>query len=264
MIPKEEIEELLPFRESQIGAHTDLLLVRDQITGACSQASCLYVTFQGNEYEVSCDHVLKPNADYFTGAKRLVNPRIDEGDSHGVPPIRLIGSSASMDLAVFDRSGLDLQKVPATSYDLDANPITFECAARNENVLSFIYGVAGFAAEGLQCPDGLVFVNAPIYTAHGPIKSVNEDLIVGDFAEAELVALNAKHFPKIADFKPTGGARHLGGMSGSGLWVHADERFHLAGVLLGADSEFDRTKEHLIRFTPVWRLKEWLKEVADG
>lgn len=48
-------------------------------------------------------------------------------------------------------------------------------------------------------------------------------------------------------------------MSGSGLWVHWGDEFHLAGVLRGREKGSDTKGSHIIEFTPVWRLVEWVR-----
>jgi hypothetical protein len=250
-------------QESQIGLHTDFVLVRNTETGECGQASCLHVLFEGIDCTISCQHVLRPKAEYYTGARRLPVDCITKNDEEkpGVPSLRLLAESAKLDLALFDHPGLDLESIPKRSYALGEGAVTFERTLRNKGTVSFIYGTPGFATRGTQYPDGMVYVNTPIYRACGPIVSVEADRITADFAEAILFELNTKDAQQLEGFRISGGARDLGGMSGSGLWIHDRLRFRLAGVLRGPEAGSDMTHSHIIEFTPVWSLEEWMKSV---
>lgn len=256
---KQEIEAFLPLRESQITAFTDSMLLRNTQTGACGLASCIYVEWNGTPYAISCHHVLEEKREYIAGAKRVTGKTIDEEDSHAVAPLSLIGSDKSLDLALFDLNGLTLSSIPKQAHPLAQSRIDFERAKRNLQTVAFIHAVPGFGSRGIQYEDGLVFMQSPIYSAYGPIVEVSEDLIVADFAERELGELNVKDFPHLRDFTPTGGARDLSGMSGSGLWVFCTGGFALAGVLLGPEKNNDPKSQHLIRFTPIWKLVQWLE-----
>jgi len=254
-----EIAEYLPLRDSQLTSHTDSVLLRDKTTGKCGLGSCVYIEWKGLPYAVSCHHVLNANREYFTGAKRLTKPMIEEGDSHAVPPLHLIDSNKTVDLALFDLNGLSLPTIPKQSYSLGENQISLKKTEQNLGTAAFIHGVPGFSARVFQYPDGSVYADIPVYSAWGPIVEVSGEAIVVDFAEREVSELNDKDFPHLKDLKPTGGTRDLGGMSGSGLWVIGGDRFHLAGILLGPAEENQPETQHLIRFTPVWRLIGWLE-----
>jgi hypothetical protein len=53
--------------------------------------------------------------------------------------------------------------------------------------------------------------------------------------------------------------RDLEGISGSGLWMILDGKVCLVGIVLGRE-DAPRDK-HLIRVTPVWILRDWLRQV---
>ena len=255
MITKEEITPLLSLREEQIGSHTDTLLIRNIGDGACGQASCLYLRFNGHNYAVSCSHVVKDKSEYFTGSKRLRGTPIEKAGSHRVPPLQLIRSDSALDLAAFTHFGLDLAKIPKCAYDLSSSPFTYENTAKDIGTLSFIYGVPAFLSYAIPRPDEGVYLCLPIYTVCGPITQVCREWILADFPENEPDEVN----PEITDFAATGGARDISGMSGSGLWVMCEDRFHLSGILSHRTSGYDTSSSHIISFTPVWVLKAWLQ-----
>lgn len=256
-----KIHEFLPLREAQISAFTDSMLLRDTSDGACGLASCLYIEWKGKVYALSCHHVLAESRKYISGAKRLQKNVIDESDTQGVRPFKLIAENDTLDLALFSLEGLDISTIPKSAYELSDNAIDSQLAAENLQTVSFIHAVAGFGAKGTQYEDGLVYMSLPIYSAYGPIVEVSENLIVADFAEKELIELNEKDFPKLKDFQPTQGTRDLSGMSGSGLWVIGGDRFVLLGILLGPTEDNDPETEHKIRFTPIWKVGSWLESL---
>ena len=258
---KREIEPFLPLRELQITAFTDSMLLRNTETGACGQASCLFIEWKGTAYAVSCHHTLAELQEYIVGAKRLKGKAIKEDDTHEVAPLRLLGSDETLDLALFDLNGLTLLNIPKRAYSLSESRIDLKTTTKHLGGGAFIHGVPGFGTRGTQYDDGLVFLKCPIYSAYGPIVEVYEDLIVADFAEMELSELNDKDFPYLKDLEPTGGTRNLSGMSGSGLWVICNGGFVLLGILLGPTEDNRAKIEHRIRFTPVWKLIKWLEQL---
>jgi hypothetical protein len=260
---QEQAGNLLQFRESQILCHTDIVIVRETTTGKCGQASCLFLRCNNMEYAVSCAHILKPGSEYFTGAKRLNTDRIPEGVYNEVAPLKLVNESRSDDLAVFTHDGLKVSRIPKEHYTVEHSPVDYEAMIKNIGTLSFILGAPGAFTQGIQYPDGLVYVEADLYSAYGPIVSVDENRIIADFAERELVSINERS-ERLKDFVPTGGARDLGGMSGSGLWVYATNRFHLAGVLRGRETGSDPMNSHRIEFTPIWKLRALLNHRAPA
>lgn len=260
---EDEANARLVDQESQVGPFVDFLLVRNVETGACGQASCLHVSFQGKDYAVTCHHVLKPKAEYYTGPHRLATDQITEEDDKkpGIPPLRLVADSVELDLALFEQPGLDLPSIPKRSYPLSEGIITFEQAEKNKGTVGYIYGVPGFATRGFQYPDETVYLSTPIYRAYGPIVSVEAKRITADFAERKLLELHTREAPQLEAFQVSGGARDLGGMSGSGLWVHDGQRFHLAGVLKGREPGSCTLNTHTIEFTPIWSVVQWIKSV---
>lgn len=261
MTIQREIERYLPLREEQMGSFTDSILIRNTVTGACGLASCTYVEWRGTPYAVSCHHILREGHEYISGARRISGSRIDEEDSHEVAPLTFINSDADLDLSVFDLNRLHLDSVPKRAYDINADDFSLDRISRNLQCVSFIHGVPGFSNQGIQYHDGLVFMSSPVYSAYGPIVEVTNDLIVGDFAETECIELNTAAFPQLNGFEPNRGTRNLSGMSGSGLWVISSESFAFLGTLIGEAQGNNRISEHRIRFTPVWKLREWLASV---
>lgn len=258
---KREIAHFEPLKKAQIEAFTDSVLLRSTDTGACGLGSCVYIEWMGTAYAISCQHILAENREYITGAKRLTSNIISENDSHAVAPIELIDSDKTFDLALFTLGGIDLPSIPKRAYALGENLLNSENTAKSVGSVSFIHAVPGFTLKAGQYEDGLVFLKCPIYAACGPIVEVSEDLIVGDFAEQELIEINLKDCPELKDFQPNGGTRDLSGMSGSGLWVICGDRFVLLGILLGSTADNKTASEHRIRFTPIWKVIAWLKSL---
>lgn len=258
---KRQIALFLPRREAEMGGFTDSVLLRSLDNGACGLASCLYVEWKGRAYAISCHHALAEGREYIAGARRLQGATIDEGGSNEVAPLSLLASDSALDLALFDLNGLGLPSIPKRAYPLAENGFTSTTTAGIIRCVAFIHAVPGFAMRGFQYPDELVFSQFPIYSAYGPIVDVSDEVIVADFAEVELIELESDAFPHLADFTPNGGTRDLSGMSGSGLWVISEDRFQLIGVLLGTDSRNDPQNQHLIRFTPIWKVVAWLESL---
>jgi hypothetical protein len=258
---QEQANNLLQFMESQILCHTDIVLIREMTTGQCGQASCIFVSYHGMKYAVSCRHILKPNSECFTGARRVQTDQIPDGAYNDVPPLKLARQSQPDDLAIFTHDGLRASEIPKVHYAADHLTVNYGAMIKNVRPCSFILGAPGAFTRGTQWKeDGLVYLEADLYTAYGPIVSVTENRIVANFAETELIYLN-ENSKRMQGFVPTEGARDLSGMSGSGLWVYATNRFHLAGILIGRVKGSDTTSAHLIEFSPIWKVRELLISV---
>lgn len=259
---KEEILNLLPLRDGQIGIYTDTVLIRDKSSGKCGLGSCIYIMWSGEQYAITCAHCVPDGSECIAGAKRLEKAQLPTKAEHSVAPLKLIKKDEGLDLALMKVEGIDLNSVPAECYAIEDNHINFDLLSRSGvGAVSFIHGVPGFLTSGDQCPDGVVFLSAPIYSAHGPIIEITETKIIADFAEKECVEANTKAYPKIAHVKLTGGARGLGGMSGSGLWGFDGKRFQLLGMLLGKEAGNNDETEHKIKFLPIWKIKAWIAKV---
>lgn len=258
-----EMLELFPLRNSQICIYTDTLLVRNTDSGACGLGSCIYIEWRGQNYALTCSHVLKPDHEYFAGAKRL-NGRLDEEPDHAVPPLKVIDRDSILDIALLNIDALDLAAIPVECYEIAACQSDLNRVLKNRDTAALICAVPGFATRGTQYVDGVVYLSAPILSAYGPIVDATDNKIVADFAEKELIECDTKSFPQLAELQLTGGTRHLGGMSGSGLWVYNGSRFELLGMLLGLDDKNDPKHEHRIKFLPIWKIKAWLQKILGG
>ena len=265
MTVEEQGKMLLGNLDSQVGPCTDFLLKRDPAGGNCGHASCVHVSVDGREFSVSCQHVLRPNLLYYTGPTQLKIDQITDEDMRkpAVPPLQLVAECAMLDLALFKHPGLDLAKISKRSFVLGPDTLTFERASWNKGSLGFIWGTPGFAARMAEYTDGAVYVNTPVYKAYGPIVTVEVDRITADFAETKLIELKNAAGSPIEGIQATRGARDLSGMSGSGLWVRWDSNFHLAGILRAREKGSDTIASHIIEFTPVWRLTEWVRGLGS-
>lgn len=259
---KTRIEPLLALRESQIGLFTDTVLKVDKTSGQVGQASCVYINWENKIYALSCQHILKPNCIYYSGAKK-VDVSATHFEAHNVPALNLVASNENLDLALFDLNGLDISSIPRSAYDILGVTFSRESVQKNLTCVSFIHGVPGFASSVIELSKGQVYMEAPIYSAYGPLVSVTDDVVVADFAEADLLEVDTKTYPQLKGFQASGGARDLRGMSGSGLWVPRATSFKLLGILLGRDPSTDPSSQHKIRFTPIWKVVEWLEKIVS-
>ncbi len=254
-IPEGEALLALQLVSGTAAVHTDVLMYGAPGSGNVGLASCLHVRRGGRDLVVTCHHVAATAPACFTTPRRLVKDMVEEGDRRKVQQLTMITSSKELDLALFEGATLDLAAAGRSRYDLTKSAWFTERRLTPDGTAGFIYGLWGEKASVCSYPDGLVYVNAPIYSGVGPIVGVEERLLVVDVAEIKFLYLSDR-FKKET---PTGGVRELHGISGSGLWMILDHQVCLAGVVLGRKPK--RDGEHLIRVTPAWALVTWLDHV---
>lgn len=173
-----------------------------------------------------------------------------------------VSRSEPFDLAIFQHDDDVSQNSPNHWYELSKSSI-FSEQSDLVDLLSYIHGVWGESSSMYQHPlSGLLDYFLQSYTGFGPIIEVSGKEIIADFAEKEFVEEPSEEVKKrIPDFELSGGVRDISGCSGSGLWVHTKEGVRLLGILLGRKE--GRSDEHLIRFTPVWKLIEFVEDNFD-
>jgi hypothetical protein len=173
----------------------------------------------------------------------------------------LVSTCEELDLALFELPLSTLSGTGKRPFLLSTSDwITEERIHGELSTAAYICALHGSEAIIHQYGDGTVYLQAPLYSAIGPIVSCSSTEIVADFAENELLFANAAQFPQLANFVPTGGERHLGGISGSGLWVRQGESMFLAGVVQGRNP--GANDQHLVRPASIWAVRQWLAGVV--
>ncbi len=255
-----EIKELMHQFSITVSKYTDILLSLN-IEGKCVKlGSCIHIKAHDKDLAISCNHVAHQYSNYFSGLQRLKRDIIPENNKSRTPKIDLVYRSNEYDLTVFNSDSLSTEDSGKSRYNLcKSEQITLEICQKNISSLCYIYGILGSMTRSYTYPDGINYIQIPIYTAIGPIVSANNNKIVADFAEKEIYELNVKSFPHMDRISPTGGYRNIHGASGSGLWIQLANEILLAGVLVGSN-ERSSTK-HLIRFLPIWIVIEKIKEL---
>lgn len=258
---KEEARALQAIVNPVAKDHTDIVLRVPRVDENCGIASGVHVDFQDRKLLVSCHHVLKPEHDYFSCAQRLERDIVDDASPYRVSPLVLLDWSEELDLAVFDTTSVDLSHSKKRRYNLsNSGWLTFDRCRGDVGLAAFLYGLWGEKARRHVYEDGLVYLNAPIYTAIGPVTRIDPTLIIADMAEKELLYRNDA-ISAVRGTELTGGMRDLTGTSGSGLWIVAGKAPALFGLVLGRVDPCP-PGTHLMRFTPVWALLDWLSRAS--
>lgn len=261
-ISDQEVEQLLDEVGVFARKSTDIIIGINKAGKLTRFGSCLYLHWPENKADlgVTCNHVLKENVRYFVGAKRLEKPRIPRTSFHKVEAVDVIKRFPNDDLAFFNISRADLSVAKKSPLDIfQSSALTLDFFQRNLKNAMVIFGVPDFLAEFTEVSQGSIYSEMPIYAALGPLVEADEDKIIGDFTEQKLEYKNIGTFPKLENEQATGGKRDLGGMSGSGGWIKANEGILVAGILAGPHKATDTV--HLIRFVPVWKVISALKKL---
>lgn len=241
--------------------HTDIIIAVPKGGGAARPASCLHLEFKGRPLVVTCEHVLEHDHDYFTNPKRLQTNMVEES-RYKAASLSFLGSSPDLDLAVFDGVGVIQPESGKQTYRSNRSEwFSRDRLSPPDGTAVFLYGLLGNKTKGHQYADGLVYMQAPIYTGIGPLVEVTDNEMIGDFAEKKFLVLNDQAFPHLAGERPTGGVRDLVGTSGSGLWMILDKAPSLAAIVVGRRQS--PTGTHLVRATPAWSLLAWLETLLD-
>lgn len=255
-IDSREARAALSLVEAQCSKCTDIVLVAKEVTPhtlaqtALGSAVCLEV--DGQTVLVTCNHVVAKGEYHYCGPKRLGKPMMD-AESNGVARSPVLYRSTQLDLAVLRYGRGAEEKDP---WPLEhANDVDYAFLEPQIGTAAFILGVWGEQTRAASYPDGQLYIEAPRYAGIGPLRTVTELELVGDFAEVEILS-RSPELERLADIQPTGGVRNLKGISGSGLWMILDGEPLLVGIVHGPND--GRVDEHLIRATPVWVLRDWL------
>lgn len=231
--------------------------------GRAGLGSAVLMTFGDHLVAVTCAHVVPEGSRFFVGPHRLARNLIPDDVPEPFLESEVIARNPELDLALLRLPASHLGRTGKSSFSADrCEFVTESLLGRNLGVATVVCGLWGKECEIFQYPDGLVYLQAPLYTSLGPLKSVTDDQLVADHAEVEILFVNDAAFPKLKGVQPTGGIRDLHGISGSGLWLQDAGSVFLGGVVLGRATS--RTDEHLIRVTPVWRLLQWAASVLEA
>jgi len=222
--------------------------------------TCTYITIRNKTIGVTCAHVIHDTSHVWAGLPVLKRPLMVEEDIKFSEATKVEAIENSIDIALLDCTSIDFNSIQKEPYCFDnSESISFESTLKNLNTFSCFIGLWGKKTMLAPFNDGVVYAEFPLYFACGPIKSVQENLIICDFAEQEQIVNNSDKFSQLKDVKLTGGGRDLSGTSGSGLWIHNGENFILIGILLGPEPS--KKYEQLIRFTPIWKLRDFLNSI---
>ncbi len=260
-VDREEAQRVLDTILPGIRRCTDVLLHRQSDRDEWSLASCVHVQNPIGRVALTAEHVTRPNHLYYCAPKRLPQPKIPREEKYTTPPIPLVAKDKTTDLALFDTSKVDLATAERAPYDLTRSEnVDIESVRRNIGSLSLTCGTWG--KQSVLYGQGPMLGELPLYVGIGPIRGVRDEQIVCDHAEKDVLELNTSAYPDLAKVTPTGGARDLSGISGSGLWVKCAAGPTLIGIVLGRLD--GRKDEHLIRATPIWVVRDWLEQLSSG
>ena len=266
MATADDVEKKAIAACNAVVAHTDTVLcLRTADTqGTPSRVgSCVFMSLDGVTVAIRCAHVVRDTKAVWCGLPRIDKPVMPSQPAPQLAPAAVVDSDDALDLAILDATRVDLGLCRKNPYSLTrSDPITPDAMKGNCGTLSVICGTWGERVEiyANSAKQGLVEI--PLYAAAGPIHEVRDELIVGDYAEVKVLSRNVAAFPQLKSVQLTGGSRWLGGTSGSGLWVTHTGQHLLAGILLGPVP--GQANQQLIRFTPIWKLREWLNSVTAG
>ncbi|MFB3893613.1 MAG: hypothetical protein ACE15C_16490 [Phycisphaerae bacterium] len=266
MATADDVEKKAIAACNAVVAHTDTVLclpTADTRDTPSRVGSCIFTSLEGVTVAITCAHVVRDTKAVWCGLPRIDKPVIPSQPAPQLAPAPIIDADDVLDLAILDARGVDLGLCRKKPYSLTlSDPITPDAMKRNFGTLSVICGTWGDKVEIYADSATQGLVEIPLYAAAGPIHDVRADLIVGDYAEVKVLSSNAAAFPQLGNVQLTGGSRWLGGTSGSGLWVTRAGEHLLAGILLGPLP--GQANQQLIRFRPIWQLREWLNSVTTG
>ena len=244
--------------------HTDLIIAAEKKEEKfCLKGvgSVSIVSYKGKEYAITCKHVTNGSTLFFSGSGKGETNHFDEKAVLKCKNMELLLSSEQYDIAIF--SGYN--QVPLTKktfYPLEKSDlITFSKLSKEIGTLCSFTGVwAKYTQQGPW--NDLMYFDTCYVSAFSGIQEVRDDEIVADFAAKDILNKRIDVFPKLKEVEANGGTLNFRGCSGCGLWVSppipSDPRAAvLIGILLGR-IECDTKTQHLIHFTPIWKVKELL------
>lgn len=243
------------FRELANSAlrYTGLVLTRSFAldgTWHCGAASSVYMRCGGHYFAVTCRHV-EAQTDMWYVNSSAIEPTLDKLAS-------MPGSVPSWPQVVW--TDADIAFFQADPKTVEANKRAF-VDVKSGDVLTreklqvatsvIITGIWAAESRYEQVFDAMLFDPFP-YTALGEITEIGEHEITARFEEHEVAIWNEAERQRSHKITPKGASRNLKGMSGSGLWVQAEDGgVILAGILKGPKTEVGDPD---IVFTPIWTI----------
>lgn len=242
--------------------HTDLIAVGHDGGRNFRMAglgSVTLISYKNKQYAITCEHVVHNCSLFFSGAGKGDTPSINEKDILRCKNLKLITTCELHDIAILSGYNPD-SKTKKSFYPLEeSDSITFESLSKNLGTLCLFDGVWGKYTQKGPWNDILYFDTCYV-SAWSGIADVKENEIIVDFAAKEITEKRTDVFPKLAEVEATGGTLDFSGCSGCGLWVKFMSKPVLIGILLGR-AICDVKTQHLIRFTPIWKIKEILGKI---
>ena len=139
-------------------------------------------------------------------------------------PASILKQDTEHDLAVLDTQTIDFAIAQKEPFALATSALITQTFLEQQlGVLSFIWGAWGSKVEVVLTGQS-VYVEVPIYSNGGSIKTVTPTTITAEFKEEEAQVLNDALFPQLRNTSISAVSRDLSGMSGSGLWLAGEAR----------------------------------------
>ncbi len=263
-IPLRDVELALERVVAQATKHTELVMVTYPVSEAKPQvrslASGLLLWPSIPSLLVTCNHVTRKGKVHYFGPGRLHQDRVPEGPrTHVVAPAALVAENRDFDLALLRGDISQPSPSDRIPYDITRSDIvTSSWLAERKSCAAFILGYWGARTKCASWDDGQFYVETFLYGGCGPLVQVESGELLADMSEDAIVFRNPR-LPKRATPKVTNRRRNLKGISGSGLWMLLDDGPILVGIVLGTRQ--GRRDQHLIRATPIWRLRTWMGDL---
>lgn len=238
--------------------HTDLIAVGHNVGGnfrMTGLGSVTLISYENEQYAITCEHVIHDCSLFFSGAGKGDTASINEKDILQCQNLKLIATCELHDIAILSGYNQTVQ-TKKDFYPLEeSDSITFASLSQNIGTLCIFVGVWGKYTQRGPWNDMLYF-NACYVSGSSGIADVRENEIIADFAAKEIIEKRTDIFPNLEEVEATGGTLDFSGCSGCGLWVATPTPI-LIGILLGR-TRCDIKTQHLIHFTPIWKVKEFL------
>ena len=241
-----------------VAKHTGIIVFTPKTSPGVSHygcASCVFVEHRDRRFAVTCEHVTRAADSVRILAIRPSLEPTPLGPVTQLLPARILHENAEHDFAILDAQAIDFVAACKEPFLIAKSElVTQSFLDREIGVLCFIWGALGSSVEATPREQG-VYVEVPIYSNGGSIKTVTQVMITGEFREEQIHLVDHSLFPQLSNTQISGDSRDLSGMSGSGLWVAGEgHTYSLAGILKGPAS--GRIGDPEIRFTPVWTLRD--------
>ena len=254
---RKEILKNIAIIQERTDAHTTQVLTIKE-NGTCGYGSGIHIEFKGTVRLITCEHVVRKAKHVFVNPAPISGPIPRAGQDGKRYSCNIVTADHLSDIAVLNYSRTK-DMVNITPYNLSGQPdYTNQIVNNHMGLAVYIHGLPGFNKEIINLNDSQIMTSCLTYTSGGGITTVSNEWIRGDFAEKEI---GNEPLTDLNDnaLQLTGGARNIGGMSGSGLWCfNQDNKLNLLGLLSRKDDLNIDTDQHLINFVPIWIIANHL------